>query len=105
MIDYLVLYVFGNRIYWIPERKEFRLLENDKLYKKFDNNFEVIYEENLKLWCPKCGMSKYTKEDGIDPCLGKLPGVDDACCGHGVDKGYIKFMNGTIIRGYFDIER
>lgn len=35
---------------------------------------------------------------GPDPCIGLLPGVKFACCGHGVGRGYIYFTNGTIIR-------
>jgi hypothetical protein len=31
---------------------------------------------------------------GPDPCLGKLPGVVSACCGHGLLQGYIVFENG-----------
>ena len=33
-----------------------------------------------------------------DPCLGMLPGVNFACCGHGTDNGYIAFENGVTIR-------
>lgn len=43
-----------------------------------------------------------TKE-GYDACLGRLPGVVAACCGHGVDDGYILFENGVNIRGHFNI--
>lgn len=33
-----------------------------------------------------------------DPCLGTLPGVRYACCGHGEPEGgYIMFENGTTI--------
>lgn len=53
--------------------------------------------------CPECGMTRGS--DGYDPCLGQLPGVDFACCGHGgksdprvCNEGYIKFANGKIIR-------
>lgn len=35
--------------------------------------------------------------EGPDPCIGILPGVDYACCGHGKN-GYISFMNGIVIR-------
>lgn len=27
--------------------------------------------------------------EGYDACLGYLPGVGSACCGHGVEDGYI----------------
>lgn len=41
--------------------------------------------------------------DYVDPCLGHLPGVRYACCGHGVDHGYIFFENGVIVRGSFEL--
>lgn len=44
--------------------------------------------------CNRCGR-KRTKE-GHDPCLGTLPGVANACCGHGAE-GYINFENGVVI--------
>jgi len=47
--------------------------------------------------CPKC---KKLPVNGIDACMGKLPGVQDACCGHGKGRGYIQFNNGALI--YFD---
>jgi len=50
--------------------------------------------------CPKCG--KYPKDfGGHDPCIANLPGVWRACCGHGVKKGIVKFIDGTVIKGYF----
>jgi hypothetical protein len=42
------------------------------------------------------------RADGYDPCLGFLPGVKYACCGHGGKSasadGYIYFENGVVIR-------
>lgn len=36
-----------------------------------------------------------------DPCLGKLPGVKHACCGHGKkESAYVMFENGIVIRGF-----
>ncbi len=55
-----------------------------------------------KLPCVKCGKLP-TKEDH-DACLGTLPGVIDACCGHGVTEAYINFENGLTIRGSLVIE-
>jgi len=54
--------------------------------------------------CPFCGMAR-DRDFGPDPCLGELPGVDYACCGHGGmiegERGYIAFSNGKVIRfGY-----
>jgi hypothetical protein len=53
-----------------------------------------------KIACPKCG-EKRTK-DGQDPCIANLPGVINACCGHGVKEGYVMFDNGIVIRGIFE---
>ncbi|MCB1711529.1 MAG: hypothetical protein KDH96_03330 [Candidatus Riesia sp.] len=46
--------------------------------------------------CPRCNLCP-TKE-GHDACLGKLPGVSYACCGHGVKRGYMMFSDGKIVR-------
>ena len=51
--------------------------------------------------CVKC-KKFYTPDDSdVDPCLGMLPGVDAACCGHG-DRSisYIRFTNGVVIRNF-----
>lgn len=50
--------------------------------------------------CGLCG--KHEAENGHDPCIANLPGVAFACCGHGVEEGYVKFENGLILRGQFD---
>ena len=47
--------------------------------------------------CTKCG--KLPTKEGHDACLGTLPGVVDACCGHGIKEAYIIFENGVTIRG------
>lgn len=52
--------------------------------------------------CPRCGGDPKAHE-GCDPCLGRLPGVRNACCGHGVEDGYIQFDNGVLIQGRFDV--
>lgn len=48
--------------------------------------------------CGHCGKGK-TKE-GHDSCLGTLPDVVNACCGHGIeDAAYVIFCDGSTIRG------
>ena len=37
--------------------------------------------------CGACGL--IADYHGPDPCLGWLPGVSGACCGHGVQAGYV----------------
>lgn len=48
--------------------------------------------------CGHCGLEN-TKE-GHDGCLGTLPDVMNACCGHGVENAaYIQFDMNNVIRG------
>jgi hypothetical protein len=50
--------------------------------------------------CELCGQ--LPTPEGHDACLGTLPGVKFACCGHGKGPGYVVFETGHTIRGYFD---
>ncbi len=51
--------------------------------------------------CPECKLKREV-DGGPDPCLGALPGVLFACCGHGGKgnnkDGYVYFTNGRVIR-------
>ena len=49
--------------------------------------------------CDVCGRELI---DGApDPCLGELPGVRAACCGHGDrERAYMMFDNGVILDGF-----
>src|SRR5207302_8831894 len=58
--------------------------------------------------CVQCGL--VATPDGPDPCLGMLPEVVSACCGHGVEEPYLKFrmshdrpvgLRGEAARRYF----
>jgi hypothetical protein len=51
--------------------------------------------------CKACGAERPT-ENGHDPCIANLPGVQNACCGHGVGLAYAHFTDGRVIRGYFE---
>lgn len=57
--------------------------------------------------CCRCGQVFAGSDEGKpDPCLGHLPGVDNACCGHGIpEAAYIRFTNGVTIRGFTWIDR
>lgn len=65
------------------------------------DNGKLIKDETRT--CPRC--QKSLTSDKYDKCLGELPGVEAACCGHGEEEGYIKFSNGVIIRGFFEVDR
>lgn len=56
-------------------------------------------DDNPERKCARCGKSQ-TKEKH-DACLGHLPGVINACCGHGKDCGYVQFENDVTLRGNF----
>lgn len=44
--------------------------------------------------CKHCGLSPTKK--GYDACIGFLPNVINACCGHNVGKVYAMFKSGEI---------
>jgi len=49
--------------------------------------------------CKKCGAVFPWHE--VDPCLGVLPGVERACCGHGVrSDSYVRFTTGVVLKGF-----
>jgi len=55
--------------------------------------------------CIKCGILFSLGEGEHDPCLDILPGVDNACCGHGIrSEAYVRFTNGMVLKE-FVIER
>lgn len=48
--------------------------------------------------CGCCGEA--TKADGHDPCIRALPGVSNACCGHGeLDEAYVQLDSGPCLYG------
>lgn len=53
--------------------------------------------------CVRCG--KMPTEKGHDPCISDLPNTKYACCGHGVEDGYVKLNNGKSIRFNTDYSR
>lgn len=51
--------------------------------------------------CLKCGKGSTLGEGEVDPCIGVLPGVDNACCGHGIQElSYIRFKNGVAVKNF-----
>lgn len=78
-----------------------RYVDPDGNRRYSDDN--VLLEDEPWRPCAKCG--KYPNENGDDHCIQNLGKVINACCGHGVNKGYIQFDNGITIRGYFEVEK
>lgn len=82
----------GHKIVWDEVKKEWF----------YDDDFKPI-KGNIRP-CKRCGKTFIGSGEGKpDPCIGNLPGVDNACCGHG-EEGYIRFKNGVVIKGVFTIE-
>ena len=60
------------------------------------NDTNKPVRDNINISCGFCGRPK-TKE-GYDACLGTLPGLTNACCGHGnIEEAYVQFSDGHSI--------
>ena len=87
-------------------------MDNDEIEDEFwsvHRGYDVVfrngdwyYEDGVRVDddpdrpCARCGEAALA--GGEDYCLGHLPGVANACCGHGAGESYIQFTNGVIIR-------
>lgn len=66
---------------------------------------EWLYEDTLRPVASEpdrpCGAcSLPNTPEGHDGCLGELPGVVNACCGHGTTReAYVTFTEGAVLRG------
>jgi hypothetical protein len=68
---------------------------------RYDDDSSLIPASGGKMRpCMKCGAMMNDHES--DHCLGTLPGVDNACCGHGRrEDAFIRFNNGLTITGFY----
>lgn len=87
-------YLRGWPIYWDEGAEEWRFCDTG--------------ESTADTWadrpCGHCGLYGNSSDGDVDPCLGELAGVTNACCGHGSpEESYICFAGGLCIRG-FDID-
>lgn len=74
--------------------------DSDGVWRFSDTN-----EPTTETWhtrpCGHCGLYGNSNDDEPDPCLGRLPGVINACCGHGdPSQSYVCFVGGVVIRGF-----
>lgn len=51
-------------------------------------------KEGIERPCARCG--RLPTKDGHDACLGAIPGVTNACCGHGVMDPYAQSIGGGV---------
>ena len=65
----------------------------DNVWKYLDDN--SIFDDSKP--CAKC--RKHPTEEGYDACLGYVPGIKNACCGHGVNPVYFQRNERKTING------
>ena len=70
-------YIRGHLAYWINEKNGWCYADNGKRINDYRS-------------CAQCGEPPTI--EGYDACLGFIDGVEHACCGHGVEDGYIIWM-------------
>ena len=68
----------GNLCYWDEASRVYRFAADD-----------ALAEPDRP--CPSCGM--LPTEEGYDSCLGYLPGIAAACCGHSTESPYLQFID------------
>jgi hypothetical protein len=69
-----------------------------------ENAATAAHEEELASGGDVCRHCRRQRmPEGYDACLGRLPGVVAACCGHGGSDGYVAFEgSGLVLRGRWD---
>lgn len=77
----------GHKIWWDRIKRIWKYSDTNK---QFDDSRT----------CTRC--SKMPTKDGHDACIANLPGVRNACCGHGTSEAYVQFEDHKVIRGFFD---
>lgn len=78
----------GNPVYYDSTRKTWRYI---------DDGLPVDQYWKMKS-CGKCG--EYRSILGHDPCIANLPGVRNACCGHGIESdAYVIFEDDRRLKG------
>lgn len=73
------------------------MIQREGVWVYQDNGAPVEADPNRA--CGSCGLENTS--DGHDGCLGTLPGVFNACCGHGQESdAYVQFDGGEFLRGH-----
>lgn len=55
----------------------------------YSDTKELIADERP---CKKCGNR--STDEGYDHCIGYIKGAKSACCGHGVEEGFVLYEDG-----------
>ncbi|MGM1044805.1 MAG: hypothetical protein ACQEXX_01525 [Bacillota bacterium] len=79
--------------YWRGHEIEFL---NDEWV--FSDTKEPTLTSHYKRPCGHCQL--HATPEGHDACLGTLPGLMNACCGHGwEEEAYVQFLDSSCVRG------
>lgn len=64
----------------------------------FSDTMKKVADTHEERPCGICGKER--TPEGHDGCVGTLPGVMNACCGHGnLGEAYVQFPNGRLMQG------
>lgn len=69
-------YLYGHAAYYDETAGQWR----------YQDTHEIVEIPSTRP-CPQC--HQLPTPEGHDACLGEIPGVCAACCGHGIEMGYI----------------
>jgi len=83
-------YVYGSPVYFVNNTQKWHYTDGQPVP---ENPAEYRV-------CPKC--HKPPTPEGHDACLGTIPGAMFACCGHGIETGYIAW--GEAKQGEIEIQ-
>ena len=65
---------------------------------RYEDNDDVVSDTYENRTCGNC--DKHNTAEGHDGCLGTLPDVLNACCGHGnPNEAYVQFKDGSMVDG------
>lgn len=79
----------GHPIYW------------DGVQWRYSDTNELTIETWGSRSCGQCGLYGNSNSGNPDPCIGLLPYVTNACCGHGNrGESYICIKDGISVRGF-----
>src|SRR5690625_1901227 len=74
---------------------EIELLNDEWVYSDTKEPTVQTYQHRP---CGHCG--EHNTKEGHDRCLGTLPGVMNACCGHGqTNEAYVQLLDGFSVHG------
>lgn len=86
----------------ISDFRGYKIIAIDGVW-RFSDTLDYTIKTFSDRACGHCGQ--HNTKEGYDDCIGTLPDVSNACCGHGITlHAYVQFSNGSCIRGQSAID-